>query len=674
MHDIFRPSQLDRLPAAQKRVATGAMKVDCSLADQEHFLQLCNHESVRRDLLLPTIYASLDPRRIPRLLDLDANPLSKRILAALNLFAAAIVGLGHLIEDAEEPPLHATLELWDRFLPWARFAHQIGDVLRTIPSCFMARVPPRALFLVLVGLARVPLASKEKMEHMPRVWHAEGFLELVIPAWQIALDDYDQMKGAVFAKSCALIFPNEYTRRHADDALRGAGGSIEHLASLVARHLRILAPLLTTPQTPSSGDPFLIPLVFQVCNITHGIDRIIGDSRGSVLKVPLLKATCAAGAVPSLTQMFAFVANAKRAGAIYSGPDSVLIITDKTLNMLNLAMYFDPKYIALATRHGFIDGLVECVTQGVPESLAKVMDVLLTETLTDAALQLQLIDPLVDAVMRLSNERDTLSPAFKSRPLGAAYHQAERAIRLGGDMLDAFVKRQPPGRACDNLKCQYMGPRASFRRCGGCKARFYCSDACQKLDWRDGHQRWCLTVRDTRLAHLKIFPKRQLSFMRFILNWYFTVNGSGTPLKDSAGPAIYCRPASILRSRGPTTVPLVIIELRGGRPDDTRVRVSGTADVRAGIGGADQDPTLEEWIDRAQRSRRRICVHVVKVPLVTGEHYIVMPLRSNMSYLSDTVARLAKGIPRSLTHERALEQLAEEFSRTRVPSKLRTLY
>ncbi|KAF7324200.1 MYND-type domain-containing protein [Mycena kentingensis (nom. inval.)] len=653
MHDIFRPSQLDRLPAAQKRVATVAMRDDCSLADQQHFLQLCN-ESVRRDLLLPTIYASLDPRRIPRLLDLDANPLPKRILAALNLFAAAIVALCHLIEDAEGPPLHAAIELWDRFLPWARFAHPIGDVLRTIPSSFMAQVPLRTLFLVLVGLAHILMAGSGKMEHMPRVWNAEGFLALLIPAWRIALDDCDQMKGAVFATSCALIFPKEYTRRHADDALPRRWRF--HRASRLAR------------------DPSLIPVVFQVCNITHGIDRIIGDSRGNVVKVPLLEATCAAGAVPSLTQMFASVANAKRARANYSGRDTVLIITDETLNMLYLAMHFDPRYIALATRHGFIDGLVECVIQGVPDSLVTVLNILLTETLTNAALQLQLIDPLVDAVMRLSDERDTLSSAFKSRPLGAAYHQAERAIRLGGDMRDAFVRRQPPGRACDNLKCQYMGPRASFRRCGGCKARFYCSDACQKLDWGDGHQRWCPSVRDTRIAHLKIFPKRQLSFMRFILNWYFTVNGSGTPLKDSAGPAIYCRPASILRSRGPNTVPLVIIELRGGRPDDNRVRVSGTADVRAGIGGADQDPTLEEWIDRAQRSRGRICVHVVKVPLVTGEHYIVMPLRSNMSYLNDTVARLAKGIPRSLTHERAFERLSEEFSRTRVPSKLRTLY
>nr|GAT43247.1 predicted protein [Mycena chlorophos] len=45
--------------------------------------------------------------------------------------------------------------------------------------------------------------------------------------------------------------------------------------------------------------------------------------------------------------------------------------------------------------------------------------------------------------------------------------------------------------ACDNLVCGGIHDRDDFRRCGRCFGAYYCSPACQKVDWDAGHRRFC---------------------------------------------------------------------------------------------------------------------------------------------------------------------------------------
>ena len=46
---------------------------------------------------------------------------------------------------------------------------------------------------------------------------------------------------------------------------------------------------------------------------------------------------------------------------------------------------------------------------------------------------------------------------------------------------------------CDGPNCSQRGPS---KRCSRCLTRFYCSNACQKADWRKEHRQWCHDVRE----------------------------------------------------------------------------------------------------------------------------------------------------------------------------------
>ncbi len=76
-------------------------------------------------------------------------------------------------------------------------------------------------------------------------------------------------------------------------------------------------------------------------------------------------------------------------------------------------------------------------------------------------------------------------------------------IRNGGD-----IGRDPVGKSYLNTVirlCAVCEKSAadvgvsSLKACGRCKASFYCSTACQKQDWKQGHKRQC----DLTLAQRK---------------------------------------------------------------------------------------------------------------------------------------------------------------------------
>jgi hypothetical protein len=49
--------------------------------------------------------------------------------------------------------------------------------------------------------------------------------------------------------------------------------------------------------------------------------------------------------------------------------------------------------------------------------------------------------------------------------------------------------------ACDACYLVEKEPR-TFRKCSRCSRAYYCSEACQKADWKNGHKLWCCKRRD----------------------------------------------------------------------------------------------------------------------------------------------------------------------------------
>eukprot|EP00879_Flechtneria_rotunda_P017648 GHRR01018500.1.p2 GENE.GHRR01018500.1~~GHRR01018500.1.p2 ORF type:complete len:117 (+),score=42.56 GHRR01018500.1:288-638(+) len=64
--------------------------------------------------------------------------------------------------------------------------------------------------------------------------------------------------------------------------------------------------------------------------------------------------------------------------------------------------------------------------------------------------------------------------------------------RLGGQVvLDSDTAVM--GRGCSNPSCMAIEGvgTATFKRCGNCKQRYYCSVHCQRTDWQRRHAKQC---------------------------------------------------------------------------------------------------------------------------------------------------------------------------------------
>ncbi|KAJ7062613.1 hypothetical protein C8F01DRAFT_101987 [Mycena amicta] len=93
------------------------------------------------------------------------------------------------------------------------------------------------------------------------------------------------------------------------------------------------------------------------------------------------------------------------------------------------------------------------------------------------------------------------------------------------DRLDAYKwyisDRRQALRMCDNIECGHVGPRNKFQKCTGCLVFCYCSENCQKDDWRSGrHRKQCRYYNWFHLYELDLgLTKRETSFLRALVDW-----------------------------------------------------------------------------------------------------------------------------------------------------------
>ncbi|CAD6444676.1 25b47abe-3111-4d47-b8a6-6496d51a7e3f [Sclerotinia trifoliorum] len=69
---------------------------------------------------------------------------------------------------------------------------------------------------------------------------------------------------------------------------------------------------------------------------------------------------------------------------------------------------------------------------------------------------------------------------------------------IKGDMVKAKAARErdPNSIVCSNFNCSLSSAnvkseRENLKNCARCKATWYCSAQCQKVDWRSRHKKWC---------------------------------------------------------------------------------------------------------------------------------------------------------------------------------------
>ncbi|KAF8140797.1 hypothetical protein K438DRAFT_698578 [Mycena galopus ATCC 62051] len=109
---------------------------------------------------------------------------------------------------------------------------------------------------------------------------------------------------------------------------------------------------------------------------------------------------------------------------------------------------------------------------------------------------------------------------FRSPELFQLWDRFNKAALRNVRILQAYNQAVSTVLGCDNMKCEQIRKKNEFKRCSSCRALYYCSTACQALDWyEDGHRDVCKHLRNLRLAEPETLSARDRSFLLALVHY-----------------------------------------------------------------------------------------------------------------------------------------------------------
>ncbi|KAF8208391.1 hypothetical protein K438DRAFT_1813918 [Mycena galopus ATCC 62051] len=618
MHPALRLSVLHELPFSTQRralAAAGGSEEDLRVIQRlVSDIPYNNREKSR--LFLPVFYANLDCARIP-IGDVGHDDPSIFTAGPVH---SAMISLQQIHSMVLLIPLPSSIfsDLWPRLWKWEQFfdAYRFTD----------DETGPGIAFVKFVSLFLPDKVASAVLTSTP------GLRRMVARSWVVLLRTANSAVAYGFDGLTIILHSEIVVTSLADteEFIDGAGGSLDDLASLIVGYVDRIAQ-----------DNF--GLEGEIFYFIENVETFLGFTRPKGLKDPtvgpLTRALCSAGIVRSLTRMVHSLmwtnADAYTIHIPHLIPKAIHLIITLFLTASGSRMIPD------ALRDGLLYVVASCSTvDQFNDDLAMLVKVL-TCSLVSYPTLLVLEDSL--ATVEISQ-----SPKFLS---STVFKHWKTFTELSDERLAFFRKyneaAQKRRKVCDNVQCGKTGDRSLFKRCSICKSCYYCSPRCQETDWLAGeHRKFCQPYPCFRLSEIQPVGVRERAFMRTLLNHdytemrlavytkqvFFMAQNPATPFFTLFQPS---------RGRFEIKVhPLNISQLRILWPDCDDRRLGG----------------LHNDLGRAARSAHRMDLHVLGMSEGLDERFFLVPLRSETSFVYDTLTRIAK---RPGVHKMPFMQLAQ---------------
>ncbi|KAJ7631595.1 hypothetical protein DFH06DRAFT_1223591 [Mycena polygramma] len=314
-----------------------------SRADLSKLFRFCADGKVDRDIVLPVLYAALNPARIPELLqDLDSASDTFSIddapivgaLTALNM-----VSMG--VAEKVYPPEVFCL-LWTRMWPWIQLSDTHLEALPGMDTLF----PPSQQYsdhLSVLWHLRADLKTREVIYATP------GVRVVLARAWMTLLENPDCANEIGFRYACLLLDPlHLFESQYLTDLLDGVGGTVTDLARVAVRHIQCV--IGASPRM-SEKEALMLQPVFSLLEFRAEEFLKVDDDKTD----PLGAALVSHGISGALTEVLCAV-------SVASGDyvDGLLVDTFKHLHYA----LFTPPYRALvdSLASGLLRAIVDCAT------------------------------------------------------------------------------------------------------------------------------------------------------------------------------------------------------------------------------------------------------------------------------------------------------------------------
>ncbi|KAJ7029449.1 hypothetical protein C8F04DRAFT_1398398 [Mycena alexandri] len=432
---------------------------------------------------LPVVFANLDPARIPDMTGVDSldppSPAAKAVMMGFN----AVHSLPFFI-DAPLPVYH---ELWPRMWKWVQFLE--------VHQHYWHNYEGEAPFMMNLFRALSPLLLHN--ENLALMVHATpGVHAFVARFWTLlpVLHAGDHIIRLCYFLSCCG--PKESC---VEQFIEACEHNPNLLASLLVRHLdaAIIGCQSHQPEHPPAT---------LVCRVD-----ILSQFTWNMKSHGLASALLSAGLVPVYAAAIAPFAS-------FRNPELGALSWSFVAGVLSL-ISSGPGYPHLprALKAGLLQSL-ESYTENAPSqdqfpgpsALVGFLDGLLPRSMVYYPVVHALASALPKFLEMTGIRAFNASPAIGQWADFVELAQA-RVRDLEYFQSPEYIHR----RACDNLECSVIQPAAEFKCCSACRRQYYCSRACQIVDWRRyGHRESCTRL---ALADASSLSSRDEAFLRLVL-------------------------------------------------------------------------------------------------------------------------------------------------------------
>ncbi|KAJ6553697.1 hypothetical protein DFH09DRAFT_1495223 [Mycena vulgaris] len=576
MHASLRLNNVSKLPEPLQALAMGA--ASGSLNDLQALHRLIpDSPQPQLRLFIPAFYANLSPGQLP-------DPHEANLEDCISRATVALEGLSALHEHLIS---RASREVWSAVCDFVQFLDEYDH--HHPDAAAASHGPTYLLFIITMFSLSNDAETADLINTTPRVrvFFTKG--------WAAALEGgqiSDQLAGDIrhfLLQRLQLGGPNIMT-----EVIEGAGGSLDHLAPIIVKHIRHFVP--HRDYTMSNEDGFGVLAVFKLLENAGIRDK------------PLNEALAAHGMVGCITTVLC---------ALCGSPP--IIITEQliplsfTVLVTSMAKFPAFPWAKEALDAGLLRGIVLSASRHMP-----ILQIPLLHLLRDILpASLTYYSVLSSLSVGLDEANRHTNSAFRTSPSFTVWTDF---VTLASQRLEV-LKQYDSGalalrRACDNLEARGLHTSHPTLRLANSSA-FYCSQPCQAADWKAGHRKLCAFPGNAHHKHCPHLSAEDRAFLRALLHHDY----------EASRPDILARQIQFARAQPqPGALGFVTFDYSAGG----LALAVGPANAGADFGA------------RAARSNGRVELHVMVVSEGMGrKRGTVFPMRSSSAAVHEGVAAFA---------------------------------
>ncbi|KAJ7118504.1 hypothetical protein C8R43DRAFT_1035933 [Mycena crocata] len=585
------PAAFSRLPLAIRRIAMRA--ADHDLEELARLSERIKGRASYFEASLPAFYANLDPTDIPHPEE-PGGPVAAALLSLQLLYEAF---------SASSVPQELFRHLWLRMWPWMEFIHT-NSLTNEAKNCVH--------FFLQIRQLQDDVHTADLIERTPGVRILVGRAWTFLLDAEISLGDEDgllaiaDVVGRFRQLSMHPLDPSDF-QLHVEELIEGAGGTSTDFAQLIVRSFWAV---LSDGDGALSEDNILLfqgLLVFLQSPQYHPYFPVEAFLACGIFK-PLFCVVCALNIAPIPNVAVILNGCFDLVDWLVRNPTPVL-----------------PR-IAAAVDAGLLRAIVSC-GNGAAASVFLTYLKPMYGHLTIASIHYRPLRCIRNAMARTEDLAKTRR--FSTSDVAFDWSDLLGILSPRFGLLEAFQSKQyHSDRACDNMSCGVIVRRPWFKRCGGCRRQYYCSESCQRTDWLTaGHRSVCRALSGGLCnSPDSLGTKREINFLRAILHQDY---------KRSKHNILFQQVAFMVKHPGVefyTSFDYTIIPGPG-------------VDIRPLPDESERDCETADFIARVARSGGLMELHRMSIGVGSSARDRWFPLRATGSWLHDRLRSIPDAFP-----------------------------